>query len=144
LEKDHNLTQVIAPLAAGDTDDAVALWHASGLARPWNDAQADFVRALNGATSVVLGRRDGSRLVARVVVGDDGHRGWVYYLAVDAALRGRGHGTAMMAAAESWLRDRGCTKLNLMVRSDNAGALGFYQHLGYVRDDIAVLAQTLG
>jgi hypothetical protein len=55
LEKDHNLTQVIAPLAAGDTDDAVALWHATGLTRPWNDAQADFVRApLNGATSVVL------------------------------------------------------------------------------------------
>jgi ribosomal protein S18 acetylase RimI-like enzyme len=98
---------------------------------------------LASATSAVLGGREGERLVATVMVGDDGHRGWVYYLAVDVAHRGRGHGAAMMAAAETWLRDHGCPKLNLMVRADNAGALGFYERLGYRRNDVAVLARTL-
>ena len=130
-------------LAAADADAAVALWQAAGLTRPWNDPHADFTRALAGPTSAVLGLRDGGALVATVMVGDDGHRGWVYYLAVDPARQRGGLGRLMMAAAEDWLAKRGCPKLNLMVRGDNTQARGFYARLGYEVNDVVTLAKRL-
>ena len=130
-------------LAAADADAAVALWQAAGLTRPWNDPHADFTRALAGPTSAVLGLRDGGALVATVMVGDDGHRGWVYYLAVDPARQRGGLGRLMMAAAEDWLAKRGCPKLNLMVRGDNTQARGFYARLGYDLNDVVTLAKRL-
>ena len=133
----------VEALTAADADAAVALWQAAGLTRPWNDPQSDFVRALAGATSAVLGRRDGGALVATVMVGDDGHRGWVYYLAVDPTRQRGGLGRLMMAAAEDWLRARGCPKLNLMVRGDNTQARGFYARLGYELNDVVTLAKRL-
>jgi len=130
-------------LTAADADAAVALWQAAGLTRPWNDPKADFDRALAGPASAVLGLRDGGELVATVMVGDDGHRGWVYYLAVDPTRQRSGIGRTMMAAAEDWLAKRGCAKLNLMVRGDNAGARGFYARLGYELNDVVTLAKRL-
>ncbi len=91
----------------------------------------------------MLGLRDGGALVATVMVGDDGHRGWVYYLAVDPARQRGGLGRLMMAAAEDWLRARGCPKLNLMVRGDNTQARGFYARLGYDLNDVVTLAKRL-
>ncbi|MGL4542326.1 MAG: GNAT family acetyltransferase [Polymorphobacter sp.] len=134
----------VRPLVAADAADAVALWHAAGLTRPWNDPHADFDRALAGPASAVLGLHDGDALVATVMVGDDGHRGWVYYLAVDPARQRGGLGRVMMAAAEDWLTRRGCPKLNLMVRGDNAAARGFYARLGYEMSDVVTLAKRLG
>jgi ribosomal protein S18 acetylase RimI-like enzyme len=130
-------------LTAADANDAVALWQAAGLTRPWNDPHADFNRALAVPTSAVLGLRDGGALVATVMVGDDGHRGWVYYLAVDPARQRGGLGRVMMAAAEDWLAKRGCPKLNLMVRGDNTQARGFYARLGYELNDVVTLAKRL-
>jgi ribosomal protein S18 acetylase RimI-like enzyme len=78
-----------------------------------------------------------------VMVGHDGHRGWVYYLAVKRAHRRRGLGRRVMQEAESWLRERGAVKLQLMVRDANAGALGFYRQLGYEGADVTVLARWL-
>jgi GNAT superfamily N-acetyltransferase len=84
-------------------DAVIALWHAAGLVVPSNDPRADLERALDGPSSTVLaGTLDGS-LVATAVVGHDGHRGWVYYLAVTQGARGRGYGRAMMDACERWL-----------------------------------------
>lgn len=109
----------------------MALWHAAQLTRPWNDPTDDFHRAIAGATSTVLGRFDDERMVATVMIGHDGHRGWVYYLAVDPTARGCGVGTQMMSDAEAWLRDQGVAKLNLMVRHSNSRTRGFYERLGY-------------
>jgi ribosomal protein S18 acetylase RimI-like enzyme len=134
---------VTTELDARHIDAAVALWEQAGLARPWNDARADFARAVDGPASAVLGGFDGGDLVATAMVGHDGHRGWVYYLAVAPAARGNGHGTAMMAACEEWLRDRGVPKLNLMVRGTNAVAHGFYDALGYGDDDVRVRSKRL-
>jgi ribosomal protein S18 acetylase RimI-like enzyme len=78
-----------------------------------------------------------------VMVGHDGHRGWVYYLAVADDSRRAGHGRALMAAAMDWLRVAGMPRLNLMVRADNAAALGFYQTLGFQRSDVQVLQHDL-
>jgi ribosomal protein S18 acetylase RimI-like enzyme len=123
---------------------AIELWHAAGLTRPWNDPSADLQRALDGAASTILAGSEDDTLLATVMVGHDGHRGWVYYLAVHPDARGRGHGRAMMQAAETWLTDRGVPKLNLMVRGDNSLARAFYTALGYTTDDVVVLSRRLG
>lgn len=133
----------IGELPADEADAAVALWQACGLTRPWNDPHADLALALASPASTVLAGRQGDVLVATVMVGCDGHRGWVYYLAVAAEARRGGHGRAMMRAAEDWLTARGAPKLNLMVRGDNAAAVGFYEAIGYSRSDVMVLQKVL-
>lgn len=133
----------IRELAAADRDAAIALWEATGLTRPWNDPSSDFDRAVRGTPSAVLGAVDAGELAGTVMVGHDGHRGWAYYLAVKPDMRRCGLGRRMMQEAESWLRDHGAVKLNLMVRDGNAEALGFYRQLGYEDADVVVLARWL-
>ena len=113
------------------------------MTRPWNEPDSDFDRALRGPTSAVLGALDAGELIATVMVGHDRHRGWVYYLAVKRGHRRRGLGRRMMQEAESWLRERGAVKLNLMVRNGNSEALGFCQQLGYEDAEVTVLARWL-
>ncbi len=134
---------MIASLGPDDVTDAVALWTEAGLTRPWNDAVGDFLRAVAGPSSVVLGIREDGELVGSAMVGHDGHRGWVYYLAVAASARGRGLGRDLMAAAEAWLVERGLPKIQFMVRSDNTAVLDFYDHLGYAKQDCLVLGRRL-
>ena len=125
-------------------ETAAALWRDAGLTRPWNDPLDDLRRALAGPASTVLAGIENEALVATAMVGHDGHRGWVYYLAVRESDRGRGLGRKMMQACESWLAERGVPKLNIMVRGDNAAARGFYESLGYGLDDVVVLSRRLG
>lgn len=114
-----------------DTDQVVALWNAAGVARPWNDAARDIAFARRDPHSTILIALSAGQVVATAMVGEDGHRGWVYYVAVDPSRQGQGLGRVVMVAAESWLRQRGIWKLNLLVRSDNAKVKQFYEHLGY-------------
>lgn len=137
-------TFAIADLAPAEIEAAVALWKACGLTRPWNDPRADAVLALSGETSTILAGRLGARLVATAMVGADGHRGWVYYLAVSPDQRGRRRGEAMMRAAEVWVRARGMPKLQLMVRGDNAAAVAFYEAIGYGVEPVTVLSTRFG
>jgi ribosomal protein S18 acetylase RimI-like enzyme len=134
----------IGPLSSGQRAAAIALWHEAGLVMPWNDPRADLERAQAGPSSAVLAGVQDDALVATAVVGHDGHRGWVYYLAVARDAQGHGYGRAMMDACERWLADRGVPKLNLMVRASNADVLGFYEALGYGRDDVIVMSRRLG
>lgn len=123
---------------------AVALWEECGLTRPWNDPRADLARALSGPSSTVLAARSaGGDLLGTAMVGHDGHRGWVYYLAVSPSARGTGLGRSLMAAAEAWVAERGVPKLMLMVRSGNTAVLGFYDALGYAVEETAVLSRWL-
>ena len=133
----------IADALASDEAATVALWQAAGLTRPWNDSAADFRLALANPTSTVLLACEGDALAGSVMVGFDGHRGWVYYLATHPARRGRGIGRALMAAAEDWLRARGCPKIPLMVRGDNLAAKGFYAAIGYEVQDVVTLGKRL-
>jgi ribosomal protein S18 acetylase RimI-like enzyme len=121
----------IRSMEDGDLDQVVALWGAAGVSRPWNDPVADVTFARRGPHSDILVAVSDGRIVATTMVGEDGHRGWVYYVATLPERRRSGIGRAMMDAAEAWLRARGVWKLNLLVRGDNAQARGFYEQLGY-------------
>ena len=133
----------IRELTEVDRAQAVDLWADVGLTRPWNDPEDDFNRARAGASSTLLGVLDGLHLAATVMVGHDGHRGWVYYLAVRSDRRGQGLGRRMMEAAEGWLRGEGVPNLNLMIRHSNAEAVAFYERLGYQDAEVTVLARRL-
>lgn len=134
---------MVRPASDADRAGVVALWHACGLTRPWNDPNADFARAVGGTSSAVLVSEAEGALIGTVMVGDDGHRGWVYYLAVAPAARGSGYGRQLMAAAEAWSRARSCPKLQLMVRTDNVAALGFYAALGLDEQSVVTLGKFL-
>jgi GNAT superfamily N-acetyltransferase len=142
------VAKTIAPLAIADIADAdvaavIALWQACGLTRPWNDPAADIALARRGPSSTILIGRDGNAIVATAMVGHDGHRGWVYYVATDPDRRAKGYGRAIMNAAEDWLRATGIPKLQLMVRRDNAKAGAFYQSIGYAEAQTIVFAKWL-
>jgi ribosomal protein S18 acetylase RimI-like enzyme len=134
---------LIRPFTEADTDDVVALWTASGLVRPWNDPRADIRRKLMVQRELFLVAVEGPDLVGTVMGGYDGHRGSVYYLAVDPEHERKGVGRALMAEIERLLVDLGCPKLNLMVRSDNLAVLGFYRGLGYGEDQVVSLGKRL-
>ncbi len=136
-------TLAIAPIVDADVAAVVALWQACGLTRPWNDPAADIALARQGSNAAVLIGRDGGAIVATVLVGHDGHRGWVYYLAVDPDRRHNGYGRVMMDAAENWLRDTGIEKLQLLVRADNTSVKHFYQSLGYSMQERIIYAKWL-
>jgi hypothetical protein len=133
----------IAPIGDADVADVIALWQACGLTRPWNDPAADIALARRGPNSAILIGRDGGAMIATAMVGHDGHRGWVYYVAVDPARREQGFGRAIMDAAEDWLRQADIAKLQLMVRRENARAGAFYQSIGYAESQTIVFAKWL-
>ncbi|MFZ1411248.1 MAG: GNAT family acetyltransferase [Micropruina sp.] len=138
------MSQQIIELGADEADEAVSLWRSVGLTRPWNDPKADFLRAVGEPSSAVLGLRDAQgSLIGTAMVGDDGHRGWVYYLAVSAEQRDNGLGRHLMQACEEWLTARGAPKIQFMVRKSNKQVLAFYAHLGYEVQECAVLGRRL-
>ena len=148
----ENAAMHIRTFEPRDADAVVALWGACALTRPWNDPRLDIARKLAVADDLFLvgeigpgdglGRAEGE-IVASVMAGYDGHRGWVNYLAVDPARRHQGLGAAMLAEAERRLAARGCPKLNLQVRTSNAEAVAFYERLGFARDDVVGLGKRL-
>ena len=139
----HSRAMEIRELDPSEADRAVALWGQCQLVRPWNDPHGDLRRALDGATSTVLAVFDAGLLVGTAMVGHDGHRGWVYYLAVSPERRGEGIGRLLMDAAEDWLREHGAPKIQLMVRGGNDAVLGFYDALGYTDQETVVLGRFL-
>lgn len=139
---------MIAGLAITAIEDAdisavVALWERCGLTRPWNDPVADIALARKGPSSTILIGREDDKIVASAMVGHEGHRGWVYYVAVDPDRRGQGLGRTIMNAAEDWLRQAGIAKLQLLVRQDNAKASAFYETIGYDEAAVTVFAKWL-
>jgi ribosomal protein S18 acetylase RimI-like enzyme len=133
----------IAPITDADITTVIALWQACGLTRPWNDPAADIALARRGPNSTILIGRTDNTIVATVMVGHDGHRGWVYYVATDPDRRAKGFGRAIMEAAESWLCEAGIEKLQLLVRRENAKAGAFYQSIGYTEAQTIVFAKWL-
>lgn len=148
-------TFAIRAFSLADAEAVVALWQACGLVRPWNDPYKDIARKLGEQPELFLvaclGDRNGGgngnggegAVVASAMVGFDGHRGWVYYLAVAPGMQRQSLGRALMARAEQLLIERGCPKLMLMVRSSNAGVIDFYRELGYGEEAITAMGKRL-
>ncbi len=127
-----------------DVEAVVALWQACGLTRAWNDPYKDISFAREGQHSTVLVLEREGRIVASVMAGHDGHRGMLYYVAVDPALQRQGLGKAAVRAAEAWLGAQGVWKVNLLVRAENAAVKGFYEALGYEVNPVMCMARKIG
>lgn len=128
---------LIRPFREEDTEPVVALWEACGLTRPWNDPRRDIARKLTVQRELFLVGVDAGSddvPIATAMAGFDGHRGWVYYVAVDPARQGEKLGAQLMAEAERLLLELGCPKINIQVRAGNDKVIGFYEHLGFAPD----------
>jgi ribosomal protein S18 acetylase RimI-like enzyme len=134
---------VTTPITDADVEAVVALWQRCGLTRPWNDPGGDIAFARRGANATILIGRHEDKIAATAMVGHDGHRGWVYYVAVDPGHQGKDFGRTIMAAAEDWLREQGVAKVMLMVRPDNAKVQAFYDKLGYDAQERVIYAKWL-
>ncbi len=126
-----------------DQEDVVALWHECGLVVPWNDPVKDITRKLHVQRHLFLVGSLHSRLVATVMAGYEGHRGWVNYLAVATEYRKRGFARRLLDEAEGLLKDMGCPKINLQVRSSNVDVVNFYKRVGYSVDDVVSMGKRL-
>ena len=129
---------------AGDRRAVIALWQACGLVVPGkNDPEADIDFAIaSHDAEILVGVVDGA-IAATAMVGHDGHRGWLYYVAVAPALQKRGLGRRMVEAAEAWLRLRGAPKAQLMIRETNTQVEAFYARLGYATIPRIVMQKVL-
>ena len=83
------------------------------------------------------------RVIATVMAGYDGHRGWLYYLGVLPEHRKGGFGREIVAEAERLLRLERCPKINLQVRTSNTGVIEFYRRIGFSIDEVASMGKRL-
>lgn len=133
----------IRPFERADEPAVVALWEECHLTRPWNDPHKDIARKLAVQPELFLVGVVNEAVIATVMAGYEGHRGWVNYLAVASAFRGRGSARALMHHVEDLLLRRGCPKVSLLVRTSNPEAIEFYRHLGYLQDEAVSLGKRL-
>jgi ribosomal protein S18 acetylase RimI-like enzyme len=126
-----------------DEESVVQLWTDCGLVVPWNDPRRDIQRKLKVQADMFLVACLDDRVVATVMAGYEGHRGWINYLAVSPHCRRKGIGRRMMEEAEALLRAAGCPKINLQVRSTNDAVIGFYKRIGFKTDDVMSLGKRL-
>ena len=133
----------IRPFELDDEPAVIDLWEKCGLTRPWNDPKKDVQRKLRvQAETFLVGVVDGA-VVATAMAGYDGHRGWINYLAVAPEHRRRGYGRAIVTEAERRLREAGCPKINVQVRSSNASAIEFYRAVGFAVDEVLSMGKRL-
>lgn len=133
----------IRPFQQADESAVIDLWRKCELLRPGNSPAKDIRRKLSVNPELFLvGTLDGE-IIATVMAGYEGHRGWINYLAVHPTHRLNGYGRQMMAEAEKLLRAFGCPKINLQVRTSNRAVLAFYQRIGYRTDEVVSLGKRL-
>ena len=134
---------IFRDFSSADTAGVVALWQECGLTKPWNDPVKDIRRKQtdkNGAFWVVC---RGDEVIASVMIGYDGHRGTINYLAIAPEFQRSGLGAELMRRAEAFLIEIGCPKVSFCVRKDNLSVLAFYDRLGYAADDVHFLGKRL-
>jgi len=126
-----------------DTQQVVDLWQRCELTRPWNDPVLDIQRKLAMADSLFLAGVEGDVVIAVLMGGYDGHRGWMNYLCVSPDHQRKGHAAEMIQCLEDKLLALNCPKINLQIRTDNIGVQNFYKTLGYTRDDVVSMGKRL-
>lgn len=126
-----------------DQTACIALWRVCDLIVPWNDPARDIERKLKVDPDLFLVGIKQNQLIASVMGGYDGHRGWVNYLAVHPEQQRQGYGRQIMNAVEQRIKQKGCAKINLQVRASNQSVINFYQSLGFSDDNVIGLGKRL-
>lgn len=134
---------LIRPYQSEDEEAVIDLWERCELTRPWNDPRKDIRRKLEVRPDLFLVGEIGGAVVATIMIGYEGHRGWINYLAVAPDYRRRGIGRMLMTEAERLLRNEGCPKINLQVREENEAVIEFYRQLGYTIDRVVSMGKRL-
>ncbi len=126
-------------------DDAAVLdlWKRCNLAISLSRSDLDIKRTMQTHPELFLVGEEDGRVIATVMGGFDGHRGWVDYLAVDPALQRTGLGETMMAEVEQRLRSLGCPMINIQIDQNDAGLIRFAQAIGYSRDPVVSVSKRL-
>jgi ribosomal protein S18 acetylase RimI-like enzyme len=133
----------VRPFRRSDGEAVIRLWAEGGLLKPWNDPGKDIERKLTTQPELFLVGEHCGEVVATVMAGFDGHRGWIYYLAVAPEHRHKSFGRQVVTEAERRLLELNCPKVNLMVRTGNEQVIEFYRRLGYTRDEVINLGKRL-
>jgi ribosomal protein S18 acetylase RimI-like enzyme len=121
----------------------VDLWSKCNLVIPQNDPVEDIHRKLGFQPELFFVALLGETVIGSVMVGYEGHRGWLNYMAVLPEHQRRGYRRQLVDKAVDELRKLGCVKVNLQVRRRNASAVAFYEHLGFKDDDMVSLGKRL-
>lgn len=127
----------------GDKEDVVELWHDCNLVVPWNDPGLDIDRKLKVNPDLFLIGSIEGKTIATIMGGYEGHRGWINYLAVSPGVRKKGIGRQMVAEVEARLRELGCPKINIQIRSSNKDVIEFYGRIGFVEDNVISMGKRL-
>ncbi|MBA7693677.1 Acetyltransferase YpeA [subsurface metagenome] len=138
-----NTEMMIRPYLPEDENAVIELWHKCDLIRPWNNPRNDVERKLRVDPGLLLVGLVDDKVVATVMGGYEGHRGWVYYLAVDPAYQRRGLGRQIMQVAEKKILAMDCPKINVLIRKDNLTAVKFYESIGYKMDEVVSMGKRL-
>ncbi|WP_340119746.1 GNAT family acetyltransferase [Pelagibius sp. 7325] len=133
----------IRPYGGKDFAACAALWERCGLTVWYNDPARDIALWQQSPNSEIFVAESAGTLSGTICCGHDGHRGWLYYVAVDPSDRHHGLGRRLVRHAEAWLHKQGIRKVELMVRESNRQVIGFYNALGYAVTPRAVMARWL-
>jgi len=133
----------IRPYKKEDETRMIDLWETCKLVVPWNDPGKDIQIKMGNSPDLFFVGETRHQIVASCMAGYDGHRGWIYYLAVRPDSRHRGIASRMMDHAVLKLKALGCPKINIMVRDSNKGVISFYEQIGFQKDPVTVLSKRL-
>ncbi|UCH41215.1 MAG: GNAT family acetyltransferase [Gammaproteobacteria bacterium] len=133
----------IRPYRAEDETAVIDLWRQCELIVPWNNPRADILRKCADSPELFFIGLVDNDIIATCMAGYDGHRGWIYYLAVAGAWQRQGIATRLVRHAEASLIELGCAKIDLMVRNTNDSVIAFYKSIGYGNDPVVVLSKRL-
>ena len=143
MSTDEPVSFTIELYQAGDEADIISLWQECELVVPWNNPLTDIERKIGDSPHLFFVGRFAEELVASRMAGYDGHRGWIYFLAVRKAHRRKGLAARLVSHVEASLIELGCPKLELMVRNNNTSVISFYRNIGFNPDPVMVLSKRL-
>lgn len=133
----------IRSFTRGDLEAVISLWDRTGLIYKQNPPREDITFAIESGHGQILVLEEEDEITGSVMVGHDGHRGWIYYLSVDPGHQNGGRGETLVRAAEDWLKERGVRKLELQIRDTNKRVRDFYAKIGYEHEPVTIMSRWL-
>jgi ribosomal protein S18 acetylase RimI-like enzyme len=141
LMKNHMIH--IRQFELSDQEKVIALWRKVGIIRVTNDPENDIEKKLEHSPELFLVAEVDGSIAGSVMIGYEGHRGWIYYLGVLPELQRTKIGTALMIKAEEILREHQCPKINLLVKKSNKQVIDFYKKIGFLEDEVICMGKRL-